>query len=146
MVFKICSLVKIHFVFQVRYFNSAIFKDQVTSILLHIFKPFFTGKKIIYSKFKIIYSKSKIIYSKSKIILQNSFIFQVRSPGKADIDSSFFKLHYRTTTTILFIGTILVTANSFIGKPIDCMSDGVVPGNVLNTYCWIMSTFSIPSK
>ena len=74
-------------------------------------------------------------------------LIKVRMGGdKADIDSTFFKLHYRTTTTILFIGTILVTANSFIGKTIDCMSDGTVPGNVLNTYCWIMSTFSIPSK
>lgn len=73
-------------------------------------------------------------------------LIKVRAAGKADIDSTFFKLHYRTTTTILFISTILVTANSFIGKPIDCMSDGVVPGNVLNTYCWIMSTFSIPSR
>ena len=23
---------------------------------------------------------------------------------------------------------------------------GVIPGNVLNTYCWIMSTFSVPAK
>ena len=73
-------------------------------------------------------------------------LIKVRYNGdKADIDSSFFKLHYRTTTTIFFISTILVTSYGMIGKPIDCMGDGI-PGNVLNTYCWIMSTFSIPSK
>ena len=73
-------------------------------------------------------------------------LVKVRYNGdKADIDSSFFKLHYRTTTTIFFISTILVTSYGMIGKPIDCMGDGI-PGNVLNTYCWIMSTFSIPSK
>jgi len=64
---------------------------------------------------------------------------------KADIDSSFFKLHYRTTTSILFICTLLVTANDLIGSTISCINNNV-PGNVLNTYCWIMSTFSIPSK
>ena len=64
---------------------------------------------------------------------------------KANIDSTMFKLHYKTTFTILMICSILVTANSYIGKTIDCIADGI-PGNVLNTYCWIMSTFSIPSR
>ncbi len=65
--------------------------------------------------------------------------------AKADIDSPFFKLHYRTTATILFISCLLVTANNLIGKTIDCIGENI-PGNVLNTYCWIMSTFSVPSK
>jgi len=73
-------------------------------------------------------------------------MIKVRSRDKADIDSPFFKLHYRTTATILFICCILVTANDLIGKTIDCMSSGVIPGNVLNTYCWIMATFSVPSQ
>jgi len=64
---------------------------------------------------------------------------------KADIDSGFFKLHYRTTTSLLFCCTLLVTANDLIGSTISCVNNNV-PGNVLNTYCWIMSTFSIPSK
>jgi len=64
---------------------------------------------------------------------------------KAEIDSPFFKLHYRTTCTLLFISCLLVTANDLIGSTISCINDNV-PGNVLNTYCWIMSTFSIPSK
>ena len=72
-------------------------------------------------------------------------LIKVRYGEKADIDSPFFKLHYRTTATILFISTILVTANDLIGNTIDCIS-GTIPGNVLNTYCWIMSTFSVPAK
>lgn len=64
--------------------------------------------------------------------------------GKADIDSQVFKLHYRTSATICFIGCLLVTANDLIGNTIDCISSNI-PGNVLNTYCWIMSTFSVPS-
>jgi hypothetical protein len=38
-----------------------------------------------------------------------------------------------------------VTANDLIGNTIDCISANI-PGNVLNTYCWIMSTFSVPGK
>ena len=64
---------------------------------------------------------------------------------KAEIETPLFKLHYRTTTTILFISCILVTCNDLIGNTISCINDSV-PGNVLNSYCWIMSTFSIPCK
>jgi len=63
--------------------------------------------------------------------------------AKADIDSPFFKLHYRTTATLLFICCLLVTANDLIGSTISCFGAENVPGNVLNTYCWIMSTFSV---
>ena len=80
-----------------------------------------------------------------KLLMPVAGLIKARSRDKADIDSAFFKLHYRTTSTILFICCILVTANNLIGKTIDCISDNI-PGNVLNTYCWIMSTFSIASK
>ena len=73
-------------------------------------------------------------------------LIKVRYRGaKADIDSPFFKLHYRTTATICFICCILVTANDLIGNTIDCIGQSI-PGNVLNTYCWIMSTFSVPNS
>ena len=64
---------------------------------------------------------------------------------KAEIESPFFKLHYRTTATLLFISCILVTTNDLIGSTISCINDSI-PGNVLNNYCWIMSTFSIPCE
>jgi len=72
-------------------------------------------------------------------------LIKVRYRTKADIDDFIFKLHYRTTATILFICCILVTANDLIGKTIDCIS-GDIPGNVINTYCWIMATFSVPAR
>jgi len=81
-----------------------------------------------------------------KLLMPLAGLIKARYKGdKADIDSAFFKLHYRTSATILFLSAILVTANNLIGKTIDCIS-GDIPGNVLNTYCWIMSTFSIPSR
>jgi len=39
----------------------------------------------------------------------------------------------------------LVTAKQFIGDPISCIADGV-PGGTLDLYCWIHSTFSVPSR
>ena len=32
------------------------------------------------------------------------------------------------------------------GDPIDCIVDPDVPQNVMDTYCWIHSTFSIPNR
>merc|ERR1712012_830237 len=63
--------------------------------------------------------------------------------AKADIDSPFFKLHYRTTATLFFICCPLVTANDLIGSTISCFGPEGVPGGLLNTYCWIMSTFRL---
>lgn len=72
-------------------------------------------------------------------------LIKARTKGdKADIDSPFFKLHYRTTASLMFICCLLVTANELIGNTISCFGPDGVPGNVLNSYCWIMSTFSIP--
>lgn len=70
-------------------------------------------------------------------------LLRVQYRGKADIDSPFFKLHYRSTASLCFICCLLVTANDLWGSTIDCMVSGA-PEKVVNTYCWIMSTFSIP--
>ncbi|CAB3243103.1 unnamed protein product [Arctia plantaginis] len=55
-----------------------------------------------------------------------------------------FRMHYRITSAILFLCCILVTANNLIGDPISCIGDGANPGHVINTYCWITSTFTLP--
>lgn len=39
--------------------------------------------------------------------------------------------------------SLLVTAKQYIGDPIDCIIEEI-PNNVMDTYCWIHSTFSIP--
>ncbi|XP_023324987.1 innexin inx2 [Eurytemora carolleeae] len=61
------------------------------------------------------------------------------------IDNHVFKLHYKATVIILVIASLLVTGNQYIGDPIDCMCDGI-PGGIIDTYCWIHSTFSIPER
>ena len=32
----------------------------------------------------------------------------------------------------------------FVGDPINCINDGAVPDHVINTYCWITYTFTLP--
>ena len=61
------------------------------------------------------------------------------------IDNNIFRLHYKGTVVVFVLASILVTSRQYIGDPIDCIVDGVPP-NVMDTYCWIHSTFSIPSR
>ncbi|KAG8233146.1 hypothetical protein J437_LFUL010376 [Ladona fulva] len=65
---------------------------------------------------------------------------------KAVIDNCVFRAHYRLTSAFLFVCCIIVTANNLIGDPISCIADGAVPPHVLNTYCWITSTFTLPHQ
>lgn len=61
------------------------------------------------------------------------------------IDNNVFRLHYKATFIILVVASLLVTSRQYIGDPIDCIVEEI-PNNVMDTYCWIHSTFSIPSK
>lgn len=65
---------------------------------------------------------------------------------KAQVDNAVFHLHYRVTFLIFLISSALVTAKEFLGAPIQCLASKAVSAKVLNTYCWIMSTFSLPSQ
>lgn len=65
---------------------------------------------------------------------------------KAIIDNMIFRCHYRITSAILFVCCIIVTANNLIGDPINCINDGAVPNHVINTYCWITYTFTMPGQ
>lgn len=61
------------------------------------------------------------------------------------IDDFVFRLHYRATFVLLLIFSLVVTANQYIGDPIDCIVDHI-PQDTMDTYCWIYSTFTIPSR
>ena len=61
------------------------------------------------------------------------------------IDTDTFRLHYKATVLAFVTASLLVTSGQYIGDPIDCIVDGV-PGGLMDTYCWIHSTFSIPSR
>lgn len=61
------------------------------------------------------------------------------------IDNNIFRLHYKGTVIILIAFSLLVTSRQYIGDPIDCIVEGI-PLNVMDTYCWIYSTFTIPNR
>ncbi|XP_040564733.1 innexin inx2 [Lepeophtheirus salmonis] len=61
------------------------------------------------------------------------------------------KLHYRATTSLLLGSCILVTTIEWVGNDsrISCIMEGpddswTIPANVINTYCYIMTTFTLP--
>ncbi|CAG0919834.1 unnamed protein product [Notodromas monacha] len=62
------------------------------------------------------------------------------------IDNNVFRLHYKATTIFLIACSLLVTSRQYIGDPIDCIVDDAVPASVMDTYCWIHSTFTIPNR
>ena len=46
----------------------------------------------------------------------------------------------QATFVILLTASALVTAKTYIGDPIDCIVEEI-PQGVMDTYCWIHSTF-----
>ena len=61
------------------------------------------------------------------------------------IDSWVFRLHYSVSTTFLLAFSLIISAKQYVGNPIDCIHSKDIPEEVLNTYCWIHSTYTIPS-
>ncbi|CAL1291422.1 unnamed protein product [Larinioides sclopetarius] len=58
-------------------------------------------------------------------------------------DNHVFRLHYKVTLPILVAFSLLVTSRQYIGDPISCISKDDIPTKVLDTFCWIHSTFSL---
>jgi len=69
--------------------------------------------------------------------------------NQVSIDNWAFKLFYKFSTTILVFCSVLTTAKQFFGSPIQCdggsSSDGVEK-DVLESYCWMYSTWNVPPK
>lgn len=58
-------------------------------------------------------------------------------------DCAIFRLHNQFTSVLLFGCSLIITATQYVGQPIQCLTDGI-PRHVVNTFCWITSTFSMP--
>ncbi|XP_059480236.1 innexin shaking-B isoform X2 [Neocloeon triangulifer] len=56
-----------------------------------------------------------------------------------------FSLHCRATPAFLLAACLAVTTRQYVGNPIECLHTKDIPPDVFNTYCWIHSTYSIPS-
>lgn len=58
-------------------------------------------------------------------------------------DCAIFRMHNTFTTALLLACSLIITATQFVGNPIQCIVNGL-PNHVVNTYCWISSTFTMP--
>ncbi|KAJ8921851.1 hypothetical protein NQ315_008483 [Exocentrus adspersus] len=58
-------------------------------------------------------------------------------------DCAVFRMHNTFTTALLMACSLIITATQFVGNPIQCIVNGV-PNHVVNTFCWISSTFTMP--
>jgi len=64
-------------------------------------------------------------------------------PQSCIIDNHVFRLHYKFSVVILVAFSLMVTARQYFGDPIDCISKDDIPNKLLDTYCWIHTTFSL---
>ena len=60
------------------------------------------------------------------------------------IDSTVFRMHYSITVLFLLLFSLIVSTRQYVGNPIDCMRNREIPEEVINQYCWIHSTYTIP--
>lgn len=64
-------------------------------------------------------------------------------------DNVIFKCHYKLTVLILAASATLISLKQYVGDPIDCFisaGGSPIPGDVLDTYCWIHSTHTLPNQ
>lgn len=78
-----------------------------------------------------------------KIFLSGA-LKEIIRPRSIITDGTFFKLHYRVSALVLCSFSILVSATQFIGDPIYCTVAGDIPQKLINTFCWVEGTFSLP--
>lgn len=56
-----------------------------------------------------------------------------------------FRLHYQVTVAIILTSTLILAARQYVGEPINCIHSKDLHHDVINTFCWVHSTFSIES-
>jgi len=67
--------------------------------------------------------------------------------GEANSEGPVCLLHYRATVMIILAFSLLVTSTEWIAgndSIINCLHSGPIPENVINNYCYIQGTFTIP--
>lgn len=58
-------------------------------------------------------------------------------------DSMIFRLHYRATVAVLLAGCLTLACKSISGSPIQCEATAAVDKAVLETFCWLHTTYSM---
>ncbi|KAK3928518.1 Innexin inx2 [Frankliniella fusca] len=69
----------------------------------------------------------------------------VIKPEKVCIDNKIFKLHTKLTFILLVGFSLALTCKQYVGEPIECVvHKEPLSKEVMNSYCWIHSTFTVP--
>lgn len=67
--------------------------------------------------------------------------------GTVSIDNLTFQLHYRWSVTLFIVSSVLVQTSQFFGDPVQCeTAEGSVDDDVLNSFCWMYSSFDMPGQ
>ncbi|CAM1299206.1 Inx2 (predicted) [Pycnogonum litorale] len=64
--------------------------------------------------------------------------------SRLSIDNFVFRLHYKATVLILLTCCLLVGSRQYFGDPIECAQSDDIPHKLIDSYCWIHSTFTLP--
>jgi len=62
-------------------------------------------------------------------------------------ESTVNRIHYRLTCFLILVMTLAVTCPEWVsgtGSIIECLHGGSIPDSVINAYCYIQGTFSVP--
>ncbi|XP_017784550.1 PREDICTED: innexin shaking-B isoform X1 [Nicrophorus vespilloides] len=70
-------------------------------------------------------------------------VYTLTQINHVTIDSLIFRLHSNATVILLVTFSIAITTRQYVGNPIECMHTRDIPEDVLNTYCWIHSTYTV---
>lgn len=70
-------------------------------------------------------------------------IFRLRRRG-AIVENGVFRLHWQFTAGLLLFLAVIISARQYVGAPIECTTLTGVPSAVINAYCWIYPTFTLP--
>lgn len=60
-------------------------------------------------------------------------------------DGIVFWLHSRATSAVLVSSCMVLGARQLVGSPLECIHTRDVPAAVLEAWCWVHSTYSLPS-
>ena len=109
-----------------------------------VFKVMVLWKYVILCLWKLYWYELLNLRPWNMLELFRSFssLFKIRH---LNTDGLVFKLHYRATVSVLSVFCVLMAARQYVGDPISCIHTADISKDVLNTFCWIHSTFSIPS-
>ncbi|XP_049821531.1 innexin shaking-B isoform X2 [Aethina tumida] len=70
-------------------------------------------------------------------------VYTLAQTNHVTIDSAILRLHSNATVILLVTFSIAVTTRQYVGNPIDCIHTRDIPEDVLNTFCWIHSTYTV---